>query len=97
MHAEGNGEILCVQARESRYLTADADAGIGAQERFEACAQVKARGEPADDDVSIAAHLLRLRDPATGMPLPDDLLAGEFGLFFSAGIESAGNAISWTL
>ena len=47
--------------------------------------------------MSIAAHLLRLRDPATGQPLPDDLLAGEFGLFFSAGIESAGNAISWTL
>ncbi len=61
------------------------------------CAQVKARGEPADDDVSIAAHLLRLRDPVSDAPLPDDLLAGEFGLFFSAGIESAGNAISWTL
>ena len=59
--------------------------------------QVKARGEPGPDDVSIAAHLLRLRDPTTGQPLPDDLLAGEFGLFFSAGIESAGNAISWTL
>ena len=58
---------------------------------------MKARGEPADDDVSIAAHLLRLRDPSTKEPLPDDLLAGEFGLFFSAGIESAGNAISWTL
>lgn len=59
--------------------------------------QVKARGKPDADDVSIAAHLLRLKDPATGQPLPDDLLAGEFGLFFSAGIESAGNAISWTL
>ena len=61
------------------------------------CAQVKARGPLDAEDVSIAAHLLRLRDPATGQPLPDDLLAGEFGLFFSAGIESAGNAISWTL
>lgn len=59
--------------------------------------QVKARGKPADDDVSIAAHLLRLTDPVSNQPLPDDLLAGEFGLFFSAGIESAGNAISWTL
>jgi hypothetical protein len=47
--------------------------------------------------MSIAAHLLRLRDTATGAPLPDDLLAGEFGLFFSAGIESAGNAISWAV
>lgn len=49
------------------------------------------------EDQSIAAHLLRLRDPGTGAPLPDDLLAGEFGLFFTAGLESAGNAISWTV
>ena len=47
--------------------------------------------------MSIAAHLLRLRDPQTRAPLPDDLLAGEFGLFFSAGLESAGNAMSWTV
>ena len=60
-------------------------------------AQVKARGEPAAEDVSIAAHLLRLRDPATGQPLPDNLLAGEFGMYFSAGLETSGNAISWTL
>ncbi|BDA50154.1 Cytochrome P450 3A13 [Coccomyxa sp. Obi] len=59
--------------------------------------EVKARGEPGPEDVSIAAHLLRLRDQATGRPLPDALLAGEFGVFFAAGIESAGNAISWTL
>lgn len=59
--------------------------------------EVKARGPPTEDDPSIAAHLLRLRDPDTGLPLPDDLLTGEFGVYFTAGIESAGNAMSWTL
>ena len=66
-------------------------------EKPHTCAQVKARGELRADDVSIAAHLLRLRDPATGQPLPDALLSGEFGMFFSAGLETSGNAISWTL
>ncbi len=28
--------------------------------------EIKARGPPADDDTSVAAHLLRIRDPATG-------------------------------
>ena len=59
--------------------------------------EVKARGPVKDDDVSIAAHLLRLVDPATGQPIPDDLLAAEFGVYFAAGIESAGNAMSWTV
>ena len=59
--------------------------------------QVKARGEPAAEDVSIAAHLLRLRDPETGEPLSDDALVGEFGIFFAAGIETAGNAMAWTM
>ena len=60
-------------------------------------AEVKARGPPAPEDPSIAAHLLRLEDPDTGKPLPDELLIGEFGVYFVAGIESAGNAIGWTL
>ena len=59
--------------------------------------QVKARGEPDAEDGSVAALLLRLRDPATGAPLPDNLLAAEFGVFFTAGIESAGHAITWAL
>ena len=58
---------------------------------------MKARGEPREEDVSIAAHLLRLRDPVTKQPLSDELLAGEFGMFFTAGLETSGNAISWTL
>lgn len=59
--------------------------------------EVKARGPPPPEDISIAAHLLRLRNPDTGEPLSDDLMTGEFGVYFTAGIESAGNAMSWTL
>ena len=70
----------------------------GFQQRMrELVAEVKAPGPPSPDDMSVAAHLLRLRDPDTGEPLSDDLLAGEFGVYFAAGIESAGNAMSWTL
>ena len=47
--------------------------------------------------MTVAAQLLRLRDPESGQPLPDDLLAGEFGVFFGAGVETGGNAISWTM
>lgn len=57
--------------------------------------EIKARGPPQAEDVSIAAHLQRLQE--NGEPLPDDLLAAEVGVYFAAGIESAGNAMSWTL
>lgn len=59
--------------------------------------EVKGRGPVKEDDMSIAAHLMRLKDPSTGQPLADDLLAAEFGVYFAAGIESAGNAMSWTV
>ena len=63
----------------------------------ELVAEVKARGPPSQDDESIAAHLLRLRDPSKGdLPLDDAALANEFGVYFAAGIESAGNAMTWT-
>ena len=50
--------------------------------------QVRARGPVRDSDHSIAAHLLRIRDPETGTGLSDDLLAGEIGMFFTAGTPS---------
>lgn len=59
--------------------------------------EVRARGPPSADDPTVAAHLLRVRDPDTGEELSDDLLTGEFGVYFTASIESAGNAVSWTL
>ena len=55
-------------------------------------ADIKGRGPPRADDVSVAAHLLRLRD-AQGQPLPDDRLAAEIGVFFTGGFETTGHTI----
>lgn len=54
--------------------------------------EIKARGEPRPDDMSVAAHLLRIRD-AKGQPLPDDRLAAEIGVFFTGGFETTGHTI----
>ena len=61
----------------------------------ELLAEVHARGPPADDDPTIAAHLLRIRDPVTGRPLPDDRIAAEIGVFFTGGFETTGHTIAW--
>ena len=63
------------------------ETGANAQQVYGSL-QVKARGPVRDSDHSIAAHLLRIRDPETGAGLADDLLAGEIGMFFTAGPPS---------
>lgn len=45
--------------------------------------QVRARGEPAADDMSIAAHLLRIRDPQTGEMQGLGLRLGGWGTWHS--------------
>lgn len=84
------------------WIEQEVRSGRGLFLKYQQCmrelvAEVKARGSPSENDPSIAAHLLRLKDPDTGLPLSDDILTGEFGVYFTAGIESAGNAMSWTL
>lgn len=59
--------------------------------------QVKARGDPVKDDKTLAAQLMRLRDPKTGQPLSDDLLHAQIATFFWAGYETTGNAMAWTV
>ncbi|CAL8464267.1 g3802 [Coccomyxa elongata] len=71
--------------------------------------EIHERGEPSDTDTTIAAHLLRIRDPSTGMPptqpylenvrqpLPDDRIAAEIGVFFTGGFETTGHTIAWAL
>ena len=51
----------------------------------------------ADDDTSIAAHLLRLRDPATGQPLSDERLLPEIATLLIAGFDTSAHTMSWTL
>eukprot|EP00884_Botryococcus_braunii_P017299 jgi/Botrbrau1/4252/Bobra.0044s0047.1 len=59
--------------------------------------EVQLRGTPSPTDRSIAAHLMRLEDPATRRPLPDARMAAEFSGFLLAGAETTGHTISWTL
>ena len=59
--------------------------------------QVKARGEPAKEDKTLAAQLMRLRDPKTGQALPDEVLHAQIAIFFWAGYETTGNAMAWTV
>ncbi|GAB4815787.1 hypothetical protein N2152v2_002833 [Parachlorella kessleri] len=58
---------------------------------------LKDRGPPADADMSLAAHLLRLRDPFTGGPLPDERLLPEIASLFIAGFDTTGHTMAWTL
>ena len=58
---------------------------------------VKERGPPAPDDVSIAAHLLRIEDPVTGEPLSDERLLPEIATLFVAGTDTTGHTMAWTL
>lgn len=59
--------------------------------------EIKGRGPPHATDVSVAAHLLRIRDPATGEPVPDDRLAAEIGVLFTGGFETTGHTIAWAM
>ena len=60
-------------------------------------AEIKAKGPLHESDVSVAAHLLRIVDPKTGQPLPDDRLAAEIGVLFTGGFETTGHTIAWAL
>ena len=59
--------------------------------------QMRARGPPGDDDDSIAANLMRIRDPNTGELLSDDVLLPQVSVLFWAGFDTTGNTMAWTL
>ena len=53
-------------------------------------------GPPADDDESLGAHLLRIRD-ARGRPLPDERLLPHLGMMFFAGSDTTAHTMTWSL
>lgn len=59
-------------------------------------ATLRARGPPAIDDTTIAAHLLRIRDPS-GQPLTDEQLAPEIGILYLAGVETSAHTVAFVL
>ena len=74
---KGSRDLLAVQARMMEFLK-----------------EIRQKYDntiPPDNDVTVAAQLLRLKG------IPDLQLAGEFTLFLYAGFETTGHAMSWTL
>jgi len=62
----------------------------------ELLAAMRARGEPDEDDGSIGALLMRIRD-ANGQPLSDEVLLPQIAVFFFAGFDTTGHTLAWTL
>jgi hypothetical protein len=48
-------------------------------------------------DVLSTAHLLSVKDPATGLPLTHSQLKAEISIFMAAGFETTSHAITWTM
>ncbi|KAK9820314.1 hypothetical protein WJX72_008814 [[Myrmecia] bisecta] len=46
---------------------------------------------------TIAGHLLRIKDPATGNPLADERILPEISILFMAGFETTGHTAAWIL
>lgn len=88
--------------RQLRWVLPHLREGEAAMERYRSYMRsllvtIKARGPPPLDDTTIAAHLLRLKDPATGKLLNDEQLASELGVLFFAGTETTGHSMAWAL
>ena len=57
---------------------------------------VRMAGPPAEDDESIGAQLLRIKD-ADGRPLPDERLLPHIAMFFFAATDTTGHTMAYTL
>ncbi|CAD7697502.1 unnamed protein product [Ostreobium quekettii] len=60
-------------------------------------AELKARGTPAADDMSIGACLMRLKNPETGAPLDEARLLQEIATFVVGGTDTTTHQIVWVL
>ncbi|GMH38538.1 hypothetical protein BSKO_06422 [Bryopsis sp. KO-2023] len=56
--------------------------------------KIIARGDPKDDDQSVAAQLMRIRGKEG---IVDERLLSEIGILFVEGFETTGHTIGWTL
>eukprot|EP00210_Caulerpa_lentillifera_P000339 g332.t1 len=54
------------------------------------------RGEPDEEDLSVAANIRRFRFPDTDEPLPYNLLRGELGSAIIGGFDTTGHQLAWT-
>lgn len=56
--------------------------------------EIVSKGPPSDDDFTIGAQLMRIRQKAG---ITDERILSEIGILFVEGYETTGHTISWTL
>lgn len=79
---------LTKSCNEQAFMRSLPDSACGSPLSESCVEQVKAAGPPAADDMTIAAQLMRCKDPATNKPLTDGQLLPMASMFFWAGWPS---------
>eukprot|EP00798_Chlamydomonas_sp_ICE-L_P016950 gene16951-23225_t len=59
--------------------------------------ELKSRGEPADDDFTMGAAIMKLKDPETGERMDDDKLMANMAAMLIGGFDTGSSALSWLL
>eukprot|EP00798_Chlamydomonas_sp_ICE-L_P007766 gene7766-952_t len=59
--------------------------------------ELKDRGEPRADDMTIGANLMRIKDPKTGEPMSSAALNANISVMVVAGFDTGAHTILWTL
>jgi len=58
---------------------------------------VKSRGEPPADDQSIGANLMRIKNPSTGQPFPEEIVLANLTIMLIAGYDTTAATCMWAL
>ncbi|CAD7698929.1 unnamed protein product [Ostreobium quekettii] len=59
--------------------------------------ELRGRGEPSADDLSLWACLMRLKDPESGAPLDDEAIRPEVATFVTGATDTTAHQIMWVL
>eukprot|EP00798_Chlamydomonas_sp_ICE-L_P025036 gene25036-10683_t len=59
--------------------------------------ELKSRGEPADDDFTMGAAIMKLKNPETGERMDDDKLMANMAIMLIGGFDTGSSTLSWLL
>eukprot|EP00210_Caulerpa_lentillifera_P004012 g3827.t1 len=78
-----------------RFRKIDQDFSMLKNEWMRIVEAVNSRGDPEDDDLSLAANLKRVCIPGTNNTLPSNVLSGELATVVLGGFDTVSHQLSW--